>query len=678
MKRNLSTLLILLACTWLTAIAQDNVNMKFGKPTKEEMQMTVYAPDPQADAVVLCRLTDVEYAVQRSGYLADYNEKCRIKVLKRNGARYAKVVVPYQVAMSVENNISGLKLNGKSLPQPGGSSNSYFEGEGVSMTEDVYALEGDEELESIKATAFNMEGSKVVKTALKKSDIVKKKIDDHNYQVEFTVPNVKEGTVIEYEYTVHSQLFWQLRDWYAQREIPVVYAKLDMNIPSYLIFNIEDHGIQRLTYTCTAGSLNFKLESDPLAKQTQVRTNHYIYIGRDLRAMQKDNYVWNVQDYCAGITAELKQYSLPGTAQMDYARTWEQIDEMILTSDDLGMYLNDHSPLRSALESANLKDIANDQERAAAVCQLVFKHVKWNGKYEIRPEKSSETLKKGEGNNADINLLLIQTLRDAGFTADPVVLRQRDKGLLPYNFPSIHKLSTFVVGITMKNGMPAYVDASSAGGYLNVLPEPLLVEKARVVRKKGSQWVNLQKVSRSQSTTVIEAVLDQQGKLTGKQTTNHRGLAALRYRQQVGKANEFAPEANEKASFTKQGEVSDGVISINPFNVLPIQANPFTANSRLMPVEFPSEVTDQVSINITLPEGYELASEPVQSSVTTPDKGVSGRFTTSMLGGKAQVRYLFNINKIAHPDKNYDTLRGMFDIFSKYCNEKLVFKKTAR
>ena len=59
-------------------------------------------------------------------------------------------------------------------------------------------------------------------------------------------------------------------------------------------------------------------------------------------------------------------------------------------------------------------------------------------------------------------------------------------------------------------------------------------------------------------------------------------------------------------------------------------------------------------------------------------KGVSGRFTTSMLGGKAQVRYLFNINKIAHPDKNYDTLRGMFDIFSKYCNEKLVFKKTAR
>jgi hypothetical protein len=89
-----------------------------------------------------------------------------------------------------------------------------------------------------------MEGGKVVKTSLKKSEMVKKKIDEHNYLVEFTVPNVKEGTVIEYEYTIHSQLFWQLRDWYAQCDIPVVYAKLDMNIPNYLLFNIEEQGVK--------------------------------------------------------------------------------------------------------------------------------------------------------------------------------------------------------------------------------------------------------------------------------------------------------------------------------------------------------------------------------------------------------------------------------------------------
>ena len=394
MKYYKRQLFILFLMSALTVSAQDNVNMKFGKPTKEEMEMTEYSLDPDAEAVVLCRLTDVEYTVQTSSFLVDYHEKCRIKVLKPDGTRFAKVVIPYQVAMSVNNNITGLKLNAKSLPQPGGSSNSYFEGEGVSMTEDVFAVEGDEDLESLKAVAFNMEGGKVVKTALKKSEIVKKKIDEHNYLVEFTVPNVKEGTVIEYEYTIHSQLFWQLRDWYAQCEIPVVYAKLDMNIPSYLIFNIEDHGIQRLTYTCTAGSLSFKLDSDPLAKQTQVKTNHYVYIGRDLMAMPKDDYVWNAQDNWAGITAELKQYRLPGAAQMDYARTWEQIDEMILNSDDLGIHLNDHSPLANELKAAKVEEIADLRERVAAVYKLVMGKVKWNGKYELSPAPTSETLKR--------------------------------------------------------------------------------------------------------------------------------------------------------------------------------------------------------------------------------------------------------------------------------------------
>ena len=71
MKLNIFHLFILLFWPVYSVLAQDNVNMKFGKPTKEEMQMTTYAADPEAEAVVLCRLTDVEYTVQTSSFLAD-------------------------------------------------------------------------------------------------------------------------------------------------------------------------------------------------------------------------------------------------------------------------------------------------------------------------------------------------------------------------------------------------------------------------------------------------------------------------------------------------------------------------------------------------------------------------------------------------------------------------------
>ena len=674
MKYNKKLLVILFLMTGLSISAQQNVNMKFGKPTKEEMEMTVYSPDPDAEAVVLCRLTDVEYTVQTSSFLVDYREKFRIKVLKPEGARFAKVVIPYRMNMSVGNNISGLRTSFMTIPMDRVSGNSSFQEQDGPMSEGIFGTDGDEMVEDIKATAFNQEGSKVVKTTLKKSDIVKTKIDDQNYLVEFTVPNVKVGTVIEYEYNIHSQLFWELRDWYAQWEIPVVFAKLDMNIPNYLIFNIEDHGIQRLTYTCTQGSLKYKVESDPLALPMTVNTNHYVYIGRDLIGMPKDDYVWNAQDHWAGITAELKTYRLRGMNQMDYARTWEQIDDMILNSDDLGIHLNDHSPLANELKASKVEEIANLRDRVAAVYKLVMSKVKWNGKYELSPALTSETLKKGEGSNADINLLLIQSLHDAGLNAAPVMLRTRDLGLLPYNFPSVRKLSTFLVGVILPTGGNVYLDASSENGYLNVLPEVMLVEKARLVQKGNkSQWVNLQKLQRSQKITMINVTLTPDGKMSGQQTTRYEGLAAAQYREKAG-IHEFAPEANEEVAFSLQGEVSDGKITICPFQNPPLANNPFNAAKRLMPVEFPCISTERIVINITLPEGYTMESKPQNTLVSTPDKGLDGRFVTSETGGKAQVQYVFNVNSLSHSEKNYADLRQIFEMFINYGKTPLIFK----
>ena len=209
--RSYLTALLLLA--GLNVAAQQPVNTKFGKPTKEEMEMTVYDADPNAEAVVLYRQTNVEYTVQTNSYLVDYIEKWRIKVLKPNGARFAKVVVPYQTNMSVGNNIRGLRVSFMTIPMNRVSGNSSFQEQDGPMSDGVFGTDGDEMVEDIKATAFNLEGGKVVKTSLKKNDIIQKNIDDQNHLMEFTIPNVKEGTVIEYEYKIHSQLFWELRDW---------------------------------------------------------------------------------------------------------------------------------------------------------------------------------------------------------------------------------------------------------------------------------------------------------------------------------------------------------------------------------------------------------------------------------------------------------------------------------
>lgn len=340
MRLKTTTLFVLSLIAWLNATAQQTVNMKFGKPTKEELQMTTYADDSSAAAVVLCRLTDVNFTIQQNGYLVDYHEKIRIKILKPEGVRWANMTIPYYKTDKDKNK---LKVSKFSLMT--GDVNGNFLQSG-SFLDNAMGDFGEESVEDLKVVAYNLEGSKTKKSSLKKKDVVKEQLNDEEYQLRFTAPDVKVGTVIECEYTVHSDLFYMIHDWYAQCEIPVVYAKLYMDVPCYLIYHMEEQGIQRLNCQCITGSMNYKLESDPLAAPVNVRTNRYTCVGRNLKGIARDVNVWNVNDYYAGIIMELKSFSLPNTMMMDCIKSWEQVDQLLLDDEDLGKPLSHHSPLR--------------------------------------------------------------------------------------------------------------------------------------------------------------------------------------------------------------------------------------------------------------------------------------------------------------------------------------------
>ena len=51
---------IVMLCLATVAWAQTmEPNLKWGKPTDDELKMTSYAPDPEAEAVVLCSETQL-------------------------------------------------------------------------------------------------------------------------------------------------------------------------------------------------------------------------------------------------------------------------------------------------------------------------------------------------------------------------------------------------------------------------------------------------------------------------------------------------------------------------------------------------------------------------------------------------------------------------------------------
>ena len=452
--------------------------------------MTTYAPDPDAEAVVLCRLTDVEYSVQTDGYLVDYHEKIRIKVLKPEGAKYAQVTIPYYVVPQDKDKLytSQMALRPQHIDINGAV--TYDEGASRSISTNIATNYIHESIEEVKATAYNMEGSKTTKSKFK-GEVALEQLDDETWQARFTIPDVRQGTVIEYEYTRHSELFYRLHDWQAQQEIPVAYARLTVTIPRHLLFNFEQHGSQQLVAKQESSSMIYKLVSDPLAAPTTVMAYRYIFTGQDLKGAPSDPNVC-LADYFTGVTAEVSSFGLRSTPPADYANTWEHVDQVLMADDNLGKMIEDHSPLREQLQAENIQTIANEQERAAAVCRLVFSHVKWNGKYAMWARNAQETLL--QGNSADINMLLMQTLREAGLKVNPVVMRPRNLGALPLTFPTISKLTNYVVGVKTRNAGTVYVDASSPEGKLNTLPEQLQVERAHPIGfPSTAPWVSLKK-----------------------------------------------------------------------------------------------------------------------------------------------------------------------------------------
>ena len=92
MKKNISLFTtILLGFTTICCFAQETalkINNKMGKPTTEELNLTVYESEPEAEAVVLYDATEAVYRWGTDDFRINYTHKTRIKILKEIRKQY--------------------------------------------------------------------------------------------------------------------------------------------------------------------------------------------------------------------------------------------------------------------------------------------------------------------------------------------------------------------------------------------------------------------------------------------------------------------------------------------------------------------------------------------------------------------------------------------------------------
>ena len=653
---------LLVLCCWLamTVSAQATIepNLKWGKPTQQELTMTEYAADKDADAVELFRDVNVYYAFINGDFRVINNVKCRLKVLKPEGKHVA---------------------DGEILIWRNSSNDTH------------------EVVRALKATAYNLENGKVVKTKMESSSVHEEELDTNDKLLKFSVPQVRVGTVIEYEYRLESDYYYQLRDWYAQSNIPVLYTRYSVSIPEWLSFHIEESGMNTLEKQTDSNSLTVGEE--------HVNTEEHIFIGRNLPALKDDDYVWRAEDYGSKVTHELQGIYIPGYVHKNYSSTWKDIDERLEKDDEFGGRIKKSSPLKDDILAAGIPQIADSRERFEAIWKMLTKRVRWNGSYAFWAKSGNKVLKEGTGTNADINFLLINMLHDAGIEAEPVVLRLRNRGRLPLSHASLKYLSTFVVAIELNDSTTAFFDSSVEDGYLNVLPACLSVERARLIRKGKSKtggWVNLQTIAQGTTRSIIQATLTEDGQLSGTMTNALSGEAAatLRKRWRTAKdstelihqmqedndftisdyqlqgRHDFSPNLRETITFTKQCSTADGIIYLNPLVVAPINKNPFTAETRNLPVELPYRQRETVNVMLTLPDGWQIEETP--KPIVLKFDGITARIMSSQNGNQLSVAYKLDIQRTFFTQQQYQDLKAFMEKLVESCKNIITLTKTAQ
>ncbi|GAB3580900.1 DUF3857 domain-containing protein [Hymenobacter daeguensis] len=664
----------------LAARAQD-APIKFGKPDPADFTAAPFAADSAA-AVVLCDYGTTSFQYLNNDFQLVSERITRIKILKKAGYDVATVKVPLYHRDTNAEKISGLR-----------------------------------------GTTYNLVNGQVVKTKLDGSNTFSEDLTPNVRLRKFTMPDVREGSVIEYAYTVTSDFFFNFQDWTFQREIPVRWSEFRANIPEYFHYKMLMQGYHNLAVrTQTENSTQFTVHTAggfSGSGYTTARTagsnetvtakvTNYRWAMKDVPAFRDEPFMTTSEDYVDRINFQLAGEQFPGQAYQNVAGNWQKIDAELLNEENFGAQLNRGNFLKDQLLPLIAK-YPETEARAAAVRQVVMAAVRYDGTNRYSTDGSlRKAYDAHHGTSADVNLLLIAALRDAGLTANPVLLSTRSHGRVNQTQPLLSQFNYVVALVPLADGKDLLVDATEPLLPCGVLPQRCLNQAGRLIMKNSTdgRWVDLAPTHRRVHYQQVALTMDAQGGFTGKVHEEHSGYAGVAARQELARLGEkkylaeltrphsgwtvpkFAVAERENVAkplaldyeFAQPADdhATAGTFYLSPLREFSSDQNPFRHDDRLFPVDFGAAQDETTMITLTLPAGYELSETPKPAVVELPDGG--GRFMYSVTPGAPGVVQLtsrLSLRKPVYAAEEYAQLREFYRLMLEKQGEKLVIKKKA-
>ncbi|MGZ5263139.1 MAG: DUF3857 domain-containing protein, partial [Kaistella sp.] len=490
-----------------------------------------------------------------------------------------------------------------------------------------------ETLSNLKANTYNFENGKTVTTKISKDEKFKSK-EDKNYNItKFAFANVKNGSVVEYSYTLLTPFLSSTPRVLIEEEIPARYVEYVLDSPKPLGYTINYKGDLSPTH---------RVIEEKQMYGNAYQTYRFAY--ENVPAYKEEKYVMNNNNYKTGIKAELNS-TLINDVFKSYATNWEDIRQRLYQHEDFGLQLDKDGLVKNLLPS-EIKDLPTLQ-KADAVLKFVQKNYTWNKQDEVFTDKGIRNLISTKvGNTAEINLMLTMLLRSVGINADPVVLSTVNRGfLLAYN-PSISQLN-YVVASFLDKDKIYLLDGAYKHSEMNMIAPKALNYYGLIMGKKDVKQINIFYPEVSKTLLTVDAKLNPDGTIDGHFTDRDTKLYAMvvneRYVEDKEKfvqsyKNEYKfalsnmkHNLHENNDFETMFDFSSDTfvdaigskLVFNPLLFLYAQNHDFKQDTpRKAPLEFYSPSDRVKKVTITLPENYVFENVPKSKKFRTQDNAL--------------------------------------------------------
>ncbi len=626
--------------------AQD---FKPGKVTIEDLNEKIHPQDTAAPAAILHKIGKTHFAVEGGYWILITEVTVRMKIYKKEGYKHANQEISYYTG-------------GKTIK-------AYFN----------------------DACTYNLLGGEVVKTKLKSDGEFRERIDDEFERRKIILPNVREGSIIEFTSVIRSPYYSIFRDWYFQYEIPCNYIEYKVSIPQFFFYNRYLSGYLKVEKSETKYSV-------PPGMNYQEYSN--VFWARNVKPLKKEAFVYNIDNYTAILKHELSSTNF-GTSVNHYSSDWPAVAKAIYDRDNFGRELNRDSYYKDELAIV-LADVQTKTEKAEKIFDYVKKRMNWNGESSYYCEKGvKEAFDSRTGNTAEINLMLTAMLRSVGLDANPVLVSTRTNGVALY--PTYSAYNYVVAGLETESGTKL-LDATSKFTTPDILPVRALNWEGRMIEKNGAtKEINLRPKKKSGKMISMSATLDSEGNVSGKVRENMQDYYAYVFRENYADANADAyiekieksydgiQISNYKITGVKEldkpvleeynfihknvSDVAGNKIYISPMLFFVSTENPFKQEERVYPVDFNFPWQDKYILTITIPKGYVIESMPKSVALSMQDNIGAFKYNVVAQENNIQVSVSFDMNYANISQDYYKALKDFYQGIIDKQNEKIVLKK---